>query len=200
MKLAKMAMAVATLAVSSGVMAGSISTSSDEVEILAFNGNKTKEATLQVAAGKPQQAVVSVGGIVSGSYFNIDPIVLTFDGTDEDVQIVVPKLNTELAVEKFKQALNFKIQTASGKELAYKKDFLKGEGFAPNGRIEENLAKYNTSKAVASVPAFANAVFEKKGQVVVETDNVKEEQLQLLFKKADKETQKRFLEWAKKQK
>ena len=51
---------------------------------------------------------------------------------------------------------------------------------------------------MAAVPAFVNATFEAKGQIVVETKNVKEEQLQLLFSKADKETQQRFLEWAKK--
>ena len=75
---------------------------------------------------------------------------------------------------------------------------LKGEGFAPNSRIEDNLAKYNAGKGVAAMPAFVNATFEAKGQIVVETKNIKEEQLQLLFSKADKETQKRFLEWAKK--
>ena len=64
--------------------------------------------------------------------------------------------------------------------------------------MEENLAKYNAGKGVAAIPAFTNAAIEAKGQMIVSTNNIKEEELQLLFSKADKETQQRFLEWAKK--
>ncbi|WGE36427.1 DUF2057 domain-containing protein [Actinobacillus genomosp. 1] len=199
MKLAKMAVAVATLAVSSFSMAGTL-TASDSVELLAFDGQKVARGTAGLSIdGKVHQVVVSVSDIVDGSYFSIDPIILTFNGTDEDAKIITPKFTSNFTVDKFKKELNFKIETASGKEITYKRDFLKGEGFAPNSRVEDNLAKYNASKAVASVPAFTNAALESKGQMVIETNNVKEEQLQVLFKKADKETQKRFLEWAKKQ-
>lgn len=199
MKLAKMAVAVATLAVSSFSMAGTL-TASDSVELLAFDGQKVARGTAGLSIdGKVHQVVVSVSDIVDGSYFSIDPIILTFNGTDEDAKIITPKFTSNFTVDKFKKELNFKIETASGKEITYKRDFLKGEGFAPNSRVEDNLAKYNASKAVASVPAFTNAALKSKGQMVIETNNVKEEQLQVLFKKADKETQKRFLEWAKKQ-
>lgn len=199
MKLAKIAVAVATLAVSSFSMAGTL-TASDSVELLAFDGQKVARGTAGLSIdGKVHQVVVSVSDIVDGSYFSIDPIILTFNGTDEDAKIITPKFTSNFTVDKFKKGLNFKIETASGKEITYKRDFLKGEGFAPNSRVEDNLAKYNASKAVASVPAFTNAALESKGQMVIETNNVKEEQLQVLFKKADKETQKRFLEWAKKQ-
>ncbi|WGE91753.1 curli polymerization inhibitor CsgI-related protein [Actinobacillus genomosp. 1] len=199
MKLAKIAVAVATLAVSSFSMAGTL-TASDSVELLAFDGQKVARGTAGLSIdGKVHQVVVSVSDIVDGSYFSIDPIILTFNGTDEDAKIITPKFTSNFTVDKFKKELNFKIETASGKEITYKRDFLKGEGFAPNSRVEDNLAKYNASKAVASVPAFTNAALESKGQMVIETNNVKEEQLQVLFKKADKETQKRFLEWAKKQ-
>ncbi|WGE34355.1 DUF2057 domain-containing protein [Actinobacillus genomosp. 1] len=199
MKLAKIAVAIATLAVSSFSMAGTL-TASDSVELLAFDGQKVARGTAGLSIdGKVHQVVVSVSDIVDGSYFSIDPIILTFNGTDEDAKIITPKFTSNFTVDKFKKELNFKIETASGKEITYKRDFLKGEGFAPNSRVEDNLAKYNASKAVASVPAFTNAALESKGQMVIETNNVKEEQLQVLFKKADKETQKRFLEWAKKQ-
>ncbi|WP_404811140.1 curli polymerization inhibitor CsgI-related protein [Actinobacillus pleuropneumoniae] len=199
MKLTKMAVTVATLAVSAFSVAGTL-TASDSVELLAFDGQKVARGTAGLSIdGNVHQVVVSVSDIVDGSYFSIDPIILTFNGTDEDAKIVTPKFTSNFTVDKFKKELNFKIETASGKEIAYKRDFLKGEGFAPNSRVEDNLSKYNASKAVASVPAFANVALEAKGQMVIETNNVKEEQLQVLFKKADKETQKRFLEWAKKQ-
>lgn len=201
MKLAKFSLAMAALAMSSVALAGNL-TASSSVDVLAVDGVKVAKGSSawSLANNKVHQVVVEVSDIVNGSYFSIDPLVLTFKGTNEDVQVLTPKLNTNLAVDKFKKELNFQIQTSSGKNLDYKMDNLKGEGFAPNGRVEDNLAKYNTSKAKASVPEFANAAFEKKGQIVVQTNDVKEEQLQLLFKKADKETQKRFLEWAKKQK
>lgn len=199
MKLAKIAVAVAILAVSSFSVAGTLTTS-DSVGLLAFDGQKVAKGTAGLSIdSKVHQVVVSVADIVDGSYFSIDPVILTFNGTDEDAKIVTPKFTSHFAVDKFRKELNFKIETASGKEIAYKRDLLKGEGFAPNSRVEDNLAKYNASKAVASVSSFANAALESKGQMVIETANVKEEQLQILFKKADKETQKRFLEWAKKQ-
>lgn len=199
MKLVKTAVAAAALVASSFSFAGTL-TASDSVELLAFDGQRVARGTAALAIdNKIHQVVISVGDIVDGSYFSIDPIVLTFNGTDEDVKIVTPRFTSNLVVEKFKKDLNFKVETASGKQIEYKQDFLKGEGFAPNSRIESNLAKYNAQKAVASVPAFANAALEAKGQMVIETNDVKEEQLQILFKKADKATQKRFLEWARKQ-
>ncbi|WP_150538499.1 curli polymerization inhibitor CsgI-related protein [Actinobacillus vicugnae] len=199
MKLAKIAVAITTFVASTFSIAGTL-TASDSVELLAFDGQKVARGTAGLSIdNKVHQVVVSVSDIVDGSYFSIDPVILTFNGTAEDAKIVTPKFSSNFAVEKFKKELNFKIETASGKEIAYKRDFLKGEGFAPNSRVEDNLAKYNASKAVASVPAFTNVALESKGQMVIETSNVKEEQLQVLFKKADKATQKRFLEWAKKQ-
>lgn len=199
MKLAKIAVALAALAVSSFSIAGTL-TASDSVDLLAFDGKKVVKGTTRLPIdSQVHQVVVSVSDIVEGSYFSIDPVILTFNGTNEDVKIVTPKFTSDFAVDNFRKALNFKLETASGQEIAYKRDSLKGEGFAPNSRIEENLAKYNSSKAVASVPSFAHAALESKGQIVIETTNVKEEQLQMLFKKADKTTQKRFLEWAKKQ-
>ncbi len=198
MKLVKIAVATAAMVVSSVSMAG-VLTSSDTVEILAFDGQYVKKGTkIQINDTQTHQVVVSVGDIVNGSYFSLDPIVLTFNGSTEDTKITVPQFRNAYDVNKFKSQPTFSIETASGKSLEYKQDKLKGDGFAPNSRVEDNLAKYNAGKGVAAVPAFANAVLEAKGQMVVETKNVKEEQLQLLFSKADKETQKRFLEWAKK--
>ncbi len=197
MKLAKTAIAAMLLAASSMATAGTL-TSPETVEILTFDGQYVKKGTkIQINDTNVHQIVVSVGDIVNGSYFSLDPIVLTFNGSSEDILVSVPTFRSDYDVTKFKNNPSFKIETASGKVLSHKQDYLKGEGFVPNSRVESNLAKYNAGKGVAAVPAFANAVLEAKGQMVVETKNIKEEQLQLLFSKADKETQKRFLEWAK---
>lgn len=198
MKLAKFVMTTAAIMAASAATAGTLKTP-DTVEFLAFDGQSVKRwSDIQINDTKTHQVVVSVGDIVNGKYFSIDPMILTFEGSPEDLTLSVPTFRNAYEVDKFKANPTFSITTASGKEIPHKQDVLKGEGFIPNSRIEDNLAKYNAGKGVAAVPAFVNATFEAKGQVVVETKNVKEEQLQLLFSKADKETQKRFLEWAKK--
>ena len=198
MKLAKLMMTTTACLVATFATAGTLKTP-NSVEMLALDGQSVKRwENVQINDTKTHQVVVSVGDIVDGKYFSMNPIVLTFEGTNEEMTLVVPQFRSSHDVNKFQANPTFKIQTASGKEIPFKQDVLKGEGFAPNSRIEDNLVKYTASKGVAAVPAFVNATFEAKGQIVVETKNVKEEQLQLLFSKADKETQQRFLEWAKK--
>lgn len=199
MKLTKIALGLTALAVTSFSVAGGLKASSS-VDILAFDGVEVKRNTpLQISDNKTHQVVVSVSQLIDNSYFSTDPIVLTFNGSNEDVLIFVPDFNTKLEAEKYQNKPTFQIKTTSGKVLTHKQDYLKGEGFIPNSRVEDNLAKYNNSKGVAAVPALVNASWEKRDSIVVQTNNVTEEQLQLLFKKADKATQKRFLDWAKKQ-
>lgn len=201
MKLGKIALAISALMFGATAFAGTI-TGSSNITFLAFDGQKVRKNTnFQVNDTKPHQVVVEVSSIYQtgsdSAFFESQPIILTFEGSSEDIKITAPNLRSDIDVTKFKKSPSFKIETVSGKTLPYKQDYLKGEGFVPNSRVESNLAKYNAGKGVAAVPAFANAVLEAKGQMVVETKNIKEEQLQLLFSKADKETQKRFLEWAK---
>lgn len=198
MKLAKLAITIAAFAATSATWAGNL-TASSNVEILALDGVKVRMGEKpQINDTQVHQVVITAGDIVDGSYYAIDPIVLKFNGSTEDIEISAPALRNKAIAEKFKNNPTFEIKTASGKVLAHQQDPLKGEGFAPNSRVEDNLAKYNAGKGVAAVPAFTNAVLESKGQMIVQTNNIKEEELQLLFQKADKETQKRFLDWAKK--
>lgn len=198
MKLVKFVMTTTALMAASIATAGTLK-KPETVEFLALDGQSVKRwEDVQINDNKVHQVVVSVGDIVDGKYFSLDPIVLTFEGSTEDMTLNVPTFRNAYDVNKFKANPTFSITTASGKDVAFKQDNLKGSGFIPNMRIEDNLAKYNAGKGVAAVPAFVNATFEAKGQIVVETKNVKEEQLQLLFSKADKETQQRFLDWAKK--
>ncbi len=198
MKLAKISLTAIALATSTVTMAGTIKTPLN-VELLVFDGAylpKGKKA--EVNDNKTHQMVVNIGDIIDGSYFSLPPMVLTFEGVNEDIEVVVPEFRSKSAVERFKKELNIQLKTASGKVIPHKQDVLKGEGFAPNARTEDNLSKYNLGNGVAAVSAFATKAFEAKGQVVVDTKNVKEDQLQSLFLKADKATQQRFLEWAKK--
>ncbi|MEG9546021.1 DUF2057 family protein [Mannheimia sp. HC-2023] len=198
MKLTKMVLTAAALVVSSLSVASTLSSSS-MVEILAFDGQRVKKGTtsVQISENKTHQVVVEVGGTIDGDYFNSDQMILTFQGTAENAKLETPRLKSKLDLRKFKENQTVTIKTDSGKVIAHKQDFLKGEGFLASTRVEENLSKYNLAKNVASVEKFATAPFEAKGQIVVDTNKVSDAELQLLFQKADKETQKRFLDWAK---
>ena len=213
MKLGQIAIAVAALAASAATFAGSI-TSSSNVTFLAFDGQKVKKSTtLQINDTKQHQAVVEVSSIYqSGSdntFYESSPIILTFTGSTENIQIIAPDLRSEYDVSAFKKAPSFKIQTQSGKALDYKLDYLKGEGFMPNANIVDNLAQYNASNGAAAVKGLATTSMmavvptgsskAAKGKVMVQGENIAEQQLQYWFQQADAETQKRFLEWAKKQ-
>lgn len=212
MKLAQLALAMAAVAVAGSAVAGTV-TGSSNVNFLAFDGQKLKKkSTIQINDTKPHQVVVEVSSIYqSGSdnnFFESSPIVIAFDGSQEDIQVLAPNLRSAYDVEKFKENPTFTIKTASGKQLDYKKDYLKGEGFMPNANIEGNLATYNAGEGVAavkglSVPMAAMMAVPNgkaaKGKVMVQGENIAEQQLQYWFQQADKETQKRFLDWAKKQ-
>lgn len=212
MKLAQLALTVAALAVAGSAIAGTV-TGSSNVNFLAFDGHKLKKkSTIQINDNNPHQVVVEVSSIYqSGSdsnFFESSPIVITFNGSQEDIQVIAPNLRSSFDVEKFKENPTFTIKTASGKQLDYKKDYLKGEGFMPNANIEGNLATYNAGEGVAAVKSFAvmpmaammpvAAGKAAKGKVMVQGENIAEQQLQYWFQQADKETQKRFLDWAKK--
>lgn len=212
MKLGRITVAIATLIASTASFAGSISGSSN-VSFLAFDGQKVKKSTkLEVAEGKQHQVVLEVSSIYrdggDNSFFESQPIVITFNGSAENVVVKAPKLSTAQDVEKFKQSPILAVETASGKALAFKQDFLKGEGFLPNANVTENLANYNAGENKAAVKGLATTSMPaviasngkaSKGKVMVQGENIAEQQLQYWFQQADKETQQRFLDWAKKQ-
>ncbi|QGM80277.1 curli polymerization inhibitor CsgI-related protein [Otariodibacter oris] len=213
MKLSKIALVATTLITSTAAFAGSI-TGSSNVNFLAFDGQKVKKDTaLNVNDNAQHQVVVEVSSIYdSGSdsnYFESTPIVVTFTGSQENIKIITPRLRSDFEVEKFKKAPTLDIKTTSGKEVSHKLDYLEGEGFLPNINVVENLANYNAGNNVASLKQFAMTPMATmmpmqngratKGQVMVQGENIAEQQLQYWFQQADKETQKRFLDWAKKQ-
>lgn len=210
MKLGKIALSLIALTTAATTLAGNVSGSSN-INFLAFDAQKVKKSSsLQINDTNTHQAVLEVSGIYRvGSddiFFESQPIILTFDGTTEDIQIIAPDLRSEHEVSKFKETPTFKVQTASGKTLSYKTDYLKGEGFMPNANIIENLANYNAGNGVAAVKSLAVASIgtivptsNKVAKGKVQGENIAEQQLQYWFQQADKETQKRFLDWAKKQ-
>lgn len=214
MTLRKLVASLAALSLSSSLFAGTLSVS-DPLELQAFDGKKVKRSdVVQINDNNTHQVVVDASTIVDGSYVELNPIVISFTGSNENIHISTPALNTTSNVNDFKKTLNFNVKTASGKTLPYQADYLRAEGVFPNAQLETNLAKYNQTNSKAAQAQFVNAAVvapvaavapqpsqaNNGAAVVVNTSNVTMEDLQYFFKKADKTTQKRFVEWAKKQK
>lgn len=212
MKFTRSLIALSTLLACTASFAGTISGASN-ITFLAFDGQKVKKSTkLDIQEGKPHQVVVEVAGLYrSGgddTFFESSPIVLTFNGSSENIVLKTPKLNDAQSVAQFQKNPTFILETASGKAVSFKQDILKGEGFLPNSNITETLSAYNAAGNTASVKAFSTTAIPaalaasgkaSKGKVMVQGENIAEQQLQYWFQQADKETQKRFLDWAKKQ-
>ena len=222
MKLCKFALGVVALAVSASSLAGMVTTSSN-LEFLAINGQKASKSLLKekksfnAEADQTQQVVVRLGEIVgtgsSQGLFESNPIIVTFKGTADDVVLSAEKIRSQEDGEKFNAQPQITVKTKSGNVIDAKVDTLKQEGLFPSANVVNDLAEYNASGATASVSAFAATTAASpmvatpasnakanKGKVVVQGENVAEQQLQYWFQQADKETQTRFLNWAKKQK
>ncbi|RRN04717.1 DUF2057 domain-containing protein [Bibersteinia trehalosi] len=213
MKLGRIAIAIAALSASTLGLTATL-TSSSNISFLAFDGQKVKKNTpsLQVNENQTHQAVVEVTSIYSSgsdeSFYESSPIIVTFKGSNENIVIAAPNLTTKNDVAKFQQSPVLKVSTASGKQIESQQDILKGEGFMPNANIVDNIAAYNAAENKAAVKGLAATAMPiaiasngkaTKGKVMVQGENIAEQQLQYWFQQADKETQKRFLDWAKKQ-
>ena len=216
----------ATLLASTASFAGVV-TSSSNVDFLAIDGQKPSKSllkethTFSINDTQKHQVVVRVSEIVQmgsdRSLFESDPIVVTFQGSNEDITISAPRLQNERDINAFKKSPVISVKTQSGANVANQQEYLKQEGFFPATTLIKDLGEYNASGAPAAVPAFASASATaapatgvvtggtasskvSKGKVTLQGENVAEQMLQYWYQQADKETQARFIDWAKKQK
>ena len=218
MKLRAVVLGLATLCASTATFAGMVSTSSN-LELLAIDGQKASKSlakdakTFAVNDTQNHQVVVRLSEIIgSGSsqtLFESNPVIVTFQGNAEDLVISAPAIRGRSEGDKFNEMPSISVKTKSGNTLSAKVDVLKQEGLFPSANVVNDLAEYNASGATASVSAFAATAASpmvatpasnakaNKGKVVVQGENVAEQQLQYWFQQADKETQTRFLNWAK---
>ena len=217
MKLRAVVLGLATLCASTATFAGMVSTSSN-LELLAIDGQKASKSlakdakTFTVNDTQSHQVVVRLSEIIgSGSnqtLFESNPVIVTFQGNAEDLVISAPAIRGRSEGDKFNEMPSISVKTKSGNTLSAKVDVLKQEGLFPSANVVNDLAEYNASGATASVAAFAATTAASpmiatpagntkanKGKVVVQGENVAE--LQYWFQQADKETQTRFLNWAK---
>ena len=205
MKLRTIALSLAILCASSTSFAGMVSTSSN-LEFLAIDGQKASKALLKETKSfnindtETQQVVVRLGDIVGSgsnqSLFESSPIIVTFKGSPEDITISSPSIRSRSEGEKFNSTPTINITSKSGNTIAAKVDVLKQEGLFPSANA--SVAAFSTAAIPTTMPvASASNAKINKGKVVVQGENVAEQQLQYWFQQADKETQIRFLNWAK---
>ncbi|WP_109077106.1 curli polymerization inhibitor CsgI-related protein [Aggregatibacter kilianii] len=223
----RLAVLAATLLASSASFAGMV-TSSSNIDFLAVDGQKPSKSLLKethsfnINDTQKHQVVVRVSEIVKtgsdSALLETDPIVVAFQGATEDIVISAPKLSSERDFDAFKKAPVISVKTASGANVQNQQEYLKQEGFFPSVSLIKDLGEYNASGAAAAVPAFASASASNttptvavvaggaatgkvaKGKVTLQGENVAEQMLQYWYQQADKETQARFIDWAKKQK
>ncbi|MGV6989825.1 curli polymerization inhibitor CsgI-related protein [Testudinibacter sp. P80/BLE/0925] len=219
MKLAHLAISAVALLTGFSAVAAEISTSSN-LEILAVDGQKAgggllkKNKTVTVADNETHQVVVRVAEIIrSGSdrrLFESAPVIVRFKAGSENIQIKADGVLDESDAARFDKNPKVSVVTASGQAVASEQDILSQDGLFPGRNIAEDLSSYNSSGGKAAVAGFASASMPvamgmanvgkaSKGQVTVQGENVAEQQLQYWFQQADKATQQRFLNWAKKQ-
>lgn len=218
----RLATIAATALLATSTSFAGVVTSSSNIDFLAIDGQKPTKSLLKdvrsfnVSDNNTHQVVVRVSEIVrAGSdrtLFESDPIVVTFKGSNEDIQISAPRLNSQSDVEQFKKNPAVVVKSASGQAVETKQDVLKQEGFFPGLNLIDNLSEYNSSGAAASVAGLASVTLPaamvtrdasgkvSKNKVTVQGENAAEQMLQYWFQQADKETQQRFLNWAKSQK
>ncbi|OOF69753.1 curli polymerization inhibitor CsgI-related protein [Rodentibacter caecimuris] len=221
MKLRTLTLGLTALLIGTSSFAGMVTTSTN-VDIIAIDGQKVgkllskEKHSFNTNDNATHQAVIRVSELVgraSNQYlFESSPLIVTFQGSKEDIIISAPKLRTQSQADKFQKMPVISVKTLSGQDIPAKFDVLKQEGLFPSANVMSDLAEYNASDAVAAVPAFTttmrttpntmNTATEKatKAKITVQGANVAEQQLQYWFQQADKETQVRFLNWAKKQK
>ncbi|AWX13448.1 hypothetical protein CEP49_02220 [Mergibacter septicus] len=213
MKLKSFALAIMLAGAAVSSFAANLSSSSN-ITFLAIDGKKPEKSVnkmhnVNLSDNQTHQVVVRVSEIVrNGSdrtLFESSPIIVTFETTNQDLTLSVPRIDTARDADKFSNNPKITLKNTNGQEISSKQEMLKQEGLFPDSHILEDLATYNTAKNKASVYGFATTVIPAiqqglgkttKGKVTVQGENVAEQMLQYWYQQADKQTQARFLKWA----
>ncbi|MFC0323602.1 DUF2057 domain-containing protein [Gallibacterium melopsittaci] len=216
MKLSRFALAclAATLSVSS--LAATVKVTPN-ISLLAIDGEKAKSSltksqnSFNISDNGTHQVVVRVSEVVNNgsdkTLFESNPIIVTFQGSSQDLVITAPRLDNMRNANLFAKNPKITVKTTADQEVSTKQDILQQSGIFPDTRVAEDLAEYNASQGVAAVPnlvsvsmpaAIPTAAGTKasKAKITVQGENVAEQMLQYWYQQADKETQARFLKWA----
>lgn len=182
---------------------------------------------LELASGQHQilfriQKVVGKSSRDQDFYTSV-PLITHFDVKNaKTISINIPQIDSEREAKIFDKNPQFDVMNEDGKIIPAVKDKLNLQGLIIAADFEIELAKYNAGNNPASVPSLAQITtvtvapamtyaapttttsMVNPSQPVAQTsvtlkgENVAEQMLQYWYQQADKETQKRFNDWTKK--
>jgi uncharacterized protein YccT (UPF0319 family) len=196
-----------------------------ELDLLVVDGKKMSGSLLKGADsleldGGQHQILFKIAKTVrSGSrdqvMYTSAPLIVAFD--TKNIALVafkLPRLDTDRDGAKFDKNMDYQLVDQTGKALPMRSDTLHMAGLSVGANFEKAMAEYNGTNNKAAVPAFASIVptptagvppmmvMSAAGKpvaqktVTLQGENISEQMLQYWFQQADKDTQKRFLEWA----
>ncbi|OBX07276.1 hypothetical protein QV09_11160 [Gallibacterium salpingitidis] len=216
MKLSRFALACVAATLSMSTLAAKV-TVTPNISLLAIDGEKVKSSitksknSFDINDTNTHQVVVRVSEVVTNgsdrTLFESSPIIVTFQGNNQDLVITAPRLDNMRNANLFAKNPKITVKTSADQEISTKQDILQQSGIFPDTRVAEDLAEYNASKGAAAVPNLVSlsmpaamptgaGVKASKAKITVQGENVAEQMLQYWYQQADKETQARFLKWA----
>lgn len=202
---------------------------SPEVDLLVIDGKKVSSSLfkgskgLELVNGQHQILFRVEKPVRYGSeeeMYTSPPLIANFDSTNSEViSIELPRIMTKADAARFHKNLNYTLVNEKGTKIDSVQDKLILQGLIIAADLELELAKYNASSSVASVPSLAQITLINptgynysqpsmptgttrtpvaQTPVTVKGETAEEEMLQYWFQRADKETRIRFLDWANK--
>jgi len=125
-----------------------------------------------------------------------DPIVGTFNVSDQELEFELPKYRDENEAKKKIRDLEWSLVDENGQSIKVKQDKLVKQGMQIGRNHKIELADYNRRGGVAAVSTAAvvpvTLPAQVNGKPVKAGDNTAEEMLHFWYSKADAETQARF--------
>lgn len=151
--------------------------------------------------------------------YSSDALIANFDSTNSDIiSISLPRIVTKAEATRFDKNPTFTLVNEKGQTINSVQDKLVLQGLVVAIDLEMEMAKYNAGNSIASIPSLAQiSIVNPAGyppvamppvtttrtpvpqtSVTLKGETAEEEMLQYWYQRADKETRKRFLDWANK--
>lgn len=202
---------------------------SPEVDLLVIDGKKVSSSLfkgskgLELANGQHQilfrvEKPVRYGSSEEEMYSS-PALIANFNSTgSEIISISLPRITTRAEASRFDKNIKYTLVNEKGETINSVQDKLKLQGLIIAADLELEMAKYNASNSVASLPSLSQiTVVHPQGypqvampavqttrtpvpqtSVTLKGETAEEEMLQYWFQRADKDTRQRFLNWANK--
>ncbi|QYK02818.1 YccT family protein [Shewanella psychrotolerans] len=194
---------VSTLMLSSAAQATITINLPSNTEPLLLNAVEIKDLSLNADNGVQQIVFKYLGNYRQQGQtqrFTSDPVIVTFNGQNNDYTIKLPPINSSKDATKFNQAPNIMITDNDGKSIEYRVDTLTKDGLQFGRNYQQELEDYNlTARPAVVTLAISPKPSSVKTEKIVtsdKTDNIEQidigKMLDFWYQQADQETRKAF--------